>query len=73
VSALAILLRRIGWSRRELARRLECSEAMVRNWEANEAPAQVMAWLRYTADQLPPPPNWRAGSRHTIRQMEDAK
>lgn len=64
---LATLLEAIGWSRSELARRLDCSESLVRKWfDASIAiPPAVLRWLASVAralERLTPPDNWRANS-----------
>lgn len=51
----------LGWSRRELARRLDVTESAVRKWEATrKGPAPILAWLedlaRYVSHR--PPPAW---------------
>jgi DNA-binding transcriptional regulator YiaG len=63
------LLRDIGWSPRELARRLGIGEATARSWQTGRrAPhASVVEWLRVVRDKLQEagsaPPGWdRAGA-----------
>lgn len=57
---LAAALQTIGWSQRELARRLKVGETQVRRWVAGAAPMPpaLMAWLAKAAAwhaKHPPP------------------
>jgi transcriptional regulator with XRE-family HTH domain len=57
---LAAALRTIGWSQRELARRLNVGETQVRRWVAGQAPIPpaLEIWLAKAADwhaKHPPP------------------
>jgi transcriptional regulator with XRE-family HTH domain len=54
----------IGWSNRELCRRLGCSRSVGSTWELGTArvPVPVGEWLTAVADAIahyPPPANWR--------------
>lgn len=58
-ATLAVTLARIGWSRRELARRLGYrSEASIRQWRT--VPTDVAAWLIVLADAIDGMPSPRA-------------
>jgi transcriptional regulator with XRE-family HTH domain len=57
---LAAALRTIGWSQRELARRVRVEETRVRRWVAGKAPMplDLVAWLAKAAvwhERHPPP------------------
>jgi transcriptional regulator with XRE-family HTH domain len=61
MSSLADALRTIGWSQRELARRVGVDETRVRRWARGTAPMpeDVAAWLASAAAwhaEHPPPP-----------------
>jgi transcriptional regulator with XRE-family HTH domain len=54
----------LGWSHREIARRLGCSVNLPLRWESGraETPPAVLGWLERLArhiDRHPPPPEWR--------------
>jgi hypothetical protein len=58
------LISGMGWSRYEVARRLDCSEQLVRKWITGKIPAppSVVRWLATLVraiEQLPPPSDWR--------------
>jgi transcriptional regulator with XRE-family HTH domain len=58
------LISDMGWSRYEVARRLGCSEQLVRYWITGRtpAPASVLRWLASLVaaiERLPAPENWR--------------
>jgi transcriptional regulator with XRE-family HTH domain len=60
-TTLADALRTIGWSQRELARRIGVDETRVRRWARGAAPVpeDVAAWLASAAAwhaEHPPPP-----------------
>jgi transcriptional regulator with XRE-family HTH domain len=60
MTSLAEALRTIGWSQRELARRLGVDETRVRRWarDAARVPDDVAAWLSQAAAwhaEHPPP------------------
>lgn len=58
----------LGWSHREIARRLGCDVALPIRWESGKAetPPKVAKWLERSAraiERLPPPDNWRVKDR----------
>ena len=64
-------LDQIGWSRRQLAQRLECDTKLANRWATGSAPIppSVARWLeRRVRDDLrePPPTDWR------VRFLRDA-
>ena len=73
-SKIGSLLRSIGWSTRELARRWDCSERTARAWAEFEEvgpgekrrglqpPDMLLPWLQFisrTIEANPPPQDWR--------------
>jgi ribosome-binding protein aMBF1 (putative translation factor) len=57
-------LEEIGWSRRQLAQRLECDTQLANRWAAGGAPIppSVARWLEQLVralERTPPPDDWR--------------
>ena len=80
------LIREIGWSTRELARRWDCNERTARGWaEYTEddagrrlggitPPVELLPWLRFIARTIsanPPPDNWRVRLRRPDTAEDD--
>lgn len=62
-SEFSVALDTLGWSERELAKRLGCDRGLPGKWRIGRArvPAPVSSWLEALADavQKNPPPEWR--------------
>jgi len=69
-------LEEIGWSRRQLAQRLECDTKLANRWATGGAPIppQIARWLEQLARVLernPPPNDWRV--RFLTTALEDGR
>jgi len=64
-------LEEIGWSRRQLAQRLDCDTKLANRWAVGQAPIPppVARWLEQLTraiERTPPPNDWR------VRFLRDA-